>query len=85
MISVVLGSAGNRCLESLLQCQWSPCTSTWRRLCNTCRIHVRVSGIAMFMCCAPVCVMSILRSLCREGFNLFKQANKLFFADQDIY
>jgi len=28
--------------------------------------------------------MSISESLCREGFSLFKQANKLFFADQDI-
>jgi len=24
------------------------------------------------------------RSLCLEGFSLFNQANKLFFADQDI-
>jgi len=51
-----------------------------------------VSGIAMFMGCAPVCdvwcscvMMSIWRALCLEGFSLFKQANKLFFADQDIY
>jgi len=25
------------------------------------------------------------RNLCREGISLFKQANKLFFADQEIY
>jgi len=51
-----------------------------------------VSGIAMFMGCAPVCDVwcSCVRDvyfegLCRECFSLFKQANKLFFADQDIY
>jgi len=32
------------------------------------------------MCGAPA-----LEGLCREGFSLFKQANKLFFADQDVY
>jgi len=33
-------SAGNRCLESLFQCQCSSCTTGWRRVCNTCGIHV---------------------------------------------
>ena len=44
------------------------------------------------MCGAPVCdvwcsysVTSIGWPLCLEGFSLFKQGNKVFFADQDIY
>ena len=47
MISVVLGSAGNRCLERLLQCQWSPCTTAWRRLC--------IPAVFMFMGASPTC------------------------------
>jgi len=40
MKNFVLGPAGNRCLESLLQCQWSPHTTAWRTICNTCHIHI---------------------------------------------
>jgi len=53
---------------------------------------MHMSGIAMFM--APNEVLLCVRarvwclfggSLYRESFSLFKQVNKLFFADQDIY
>jgi len=61
MMNFVLGSADNRCVESLLQCQWSPHTTTWHRLCNTCRIH-------SWGCLQFATAMS---SLCGELFYYF--------------
>jgi len=45
IINIVLKSAWDRFLESLLQCQWSTCTTAWHRLCNICRIHF-AGGVA---------------------------------------
>jgi len=51
----------------------------------------QLSGIVMFVClllfwmsgCCR-CLSVWVKSLCLEGFCLFKQANELFFADQDV-
>jgi len=45
-------------------------------------------GRSLCAMCDAVCLFNdvcLFRdALCLEGFSLFKQANKLFFADQDI-
>ena len=55
--------------------------------CLSCVRDRNVYGGVLLLC--SECVLLSLsvrgRSLCLEGFSLFKQANELLFADQDIY
>jgi len=45
-------------------------------------MSVRDCNVYVFDVVRDVCLFC--NALCLEGFSLFKQANKLFFADQDI-